>query len=37
MIKHSMDMIWKAAIHLNKSQPIVVALDQPSYAIAKRI
>ena len=28
MIKHSMDMIWKAVNHLNKGQPIVVALDQ---------
>ena len=36
-IKHSMDMIWKAVNHLNKGHPIVVALDQPSYAIAKRI
>ena len=37
MIKHSLDMIWKAVNHLNKGQPIVVALDQPLYAIAKRI
>ena len=34
MIKHLMDMIWKAANHLNKDQS-VVALDQPLYAIAK--
>ena len=31
MIKHLMDMIW------NKGQPIAVALDQPLYAITKRI
>ena len=31
MIKHSMDMIW------NKGQPIAAALDQPLYAITKRI
>ena len=37
MIKHSMDMIWKAVNHLNKGQSIVVAQDQPLYAIAKGI
>ena len=37
MINHLMDMIWKAANHLNKGQPIVAALDQPLYVIAKCI
>ena len=37
MVKHSMDMIWKAENHLNKVQPIFVALDELLYAIAKRI
>ena len=37
MIKHSMDMIWKAVNHLNKVQPIVVGWDEPLYAIVKRI
>ena len=36
-IKHSMDMIWKAVNHCSKVQPIIVALDQPLYAIVKRI
>ena len=34
MIKHLMDMIWKADNHLNKGQPIAAALYQPLYAIA---
>ena len=37
MIKHSIDMIWKAVNHLNKGQPIVVALDQLLYAITEHI
>ena len=37
MIKHSMDMIWKAVNHLKKVQPIVVGWDEPLYAIVKRI
>ena len=34
IIKHLMDMIWKADNHLNKGQPIAAALYQPLYAIA---
>ena len=37
MIKHLMDMIWKAVNHSNKGQPISVALIQSLYAIAKCI
>ena len=37
MIKHALDVIWRADNFLNKGQPIVVALDQPLYALAKRI
>ena len=37
MIKHSLDVIKKAVTFLNNDQCIVVALDQPLYALAKRI
>ena len=37
MIKHALDVIWNAVNHLNEDQPVVVALDQPLYAIAKKI
>ena len=37
MIKHALDVIWRAVNFLNKGQLIVVALDQPLYALAKRI
>ena len=37
MIKHSLDVIKKAVTFLNNDQCIVVTLDQPLYALAKRI
>ena len=37
MIKHLIDMVWKAVNHLKKGQPISVALIQSLYAIAKFI
>ena len=37
MIRHALDLIWKATNFLNEGQPAVVALDQPLYAIAKKI
>ena len=37
MIKHSLDVIKKAVTFLNNDQCIVVALEQPLYALAKRI
>ena len=37
MIKHSMNIIKTSVNHLNPSQVLVLALDQPLYAIAKEI
>ena len=37
MINQSLDMILKGDNSLNEGQPIVVTLDQPLYAIAKRV
>ena len=37
MIKHVLDIIWKAVNFLKKDQLFVVVLDQPLYAIAKKI
>lgn len=37
MIKHALDVIANAVTYLNESQPVVAALDQPLYAIAKKI
>ena len=37
VIEHSMDMTWEAVNYVNKGQPIVAALHQPMYVIAKRI
>ena len=37
MIKHTMDVVQNAVSHLNPGQAAVIALDQPLYAISKRI
>ena len=37
IVKHSMDVVRKAAQHLNAGQTPVVTFDQPLYAIVKQI
>ena len=37
MMKHGLDVIRKAVLHINLLQTPVVACDQPLYAIAKQI
>ena len=37
MVKHSMDLIQRATSHVNPGQVPVITLDQPLYAIAKKI
>ena len=37
MIRHAVDMIRQAVTHLNLGQVSVIALDQPLYAVAKKI
>ena len=37
MMKHGLDVIRKAVLHINPLQTPVVACDQPLYAISKQI
>ena len=37
MVKHGIDLISKATEHINPGQVPVITMDQPLYAIAKKV
>lgn len=37
MVKHGMDIVLEATDHVNKEQILVITVDQPLYALAKKI